>query len=78
MPEQEYPSYFEVKRVRGSGVIYWRNGQVYISHLLNGEWVGLCEIDDGIFNVYFGFYKLGSFDIRKKTVGSCDYWSLKV
>ncbi|MBD3652328.1 IS481 family transposase [Kangiella sp.] len=78
MPKQEYPSYFEVKKVRSSGVIYWRNGQVYISHLLNGEWIGLYEVDDGIFNVYFGCYKLGSFDIRKKTVGACNYWSLKV
>lgn len=74
----EYPSYFDVRKVRGAGVVYWNGGQLYISHLLSGESIGMNEIEDGIFDVYFSFYRLGQFDIRDVTKGSVEYWSLKV
>lgn len=78
LPALEYPSYFDVRKVKNPGIVYWRNGQVYISHLLIGENIGICEIDDGVFNVYLGFYKIGSFNIRDERKGACSYWSLKV
>lgn len=78
LPDVEYPGYFEVRSVRQSGVVYWRNGQVYVSHVLHRQRVGLVEVADGIFDVYFSFYRLGAFDIRRKHPGKTAYWSLKV
>lgn len=48
LPPLEYPDRFEV-----------RNDWVNVSIVCAGEYVGLEEIDDGIWNVYFGPLKLG-------------------
>ena len=74
LPDLIYPSYFEVKKVRPSGVIYWKGGQVYVSHLLDGELVGLEEVDNGIYDVYFSFYRLGYIDLS----AGKNYWTVKL
>ena len=79
LPELVYPDYCNVLKVRQSGVVYWSGGQVYVSHLLAGEHVGMEEVDDGIWDVYFGELRLGGFDQHK--VGGRNgrsYWSLRV
>ena len=73
-----YPEYYEVRKVSSSGVVYWRNKLVYVSHLLKDEDVGLEEIADGIWRVYFGPVKLGQFDERNTKGKSKDYLSTKV
>lgn len=78
LPPIDYPSYFQVKKVSPSGVIYQRRGQSYISHLLSGEYIGLDVIDDGIYDVYFSFYRLGRLDTTLPTEGGRLYWSIKV
>ena len=78
LPEPHYPDYFEVRKVSSNGVIYWHSKLVYVSHMLKGEPVGLEQVDDGIWNVYFGPVTLGRFDetdIKGKTV---PYITLKV
>ena len=30
----------------------WKNGVIFTSKTLRGEWVGLEEIDDGIWSLY--------------------------
>lgn len=55
----EYPDHFEVRYVSGNGGIRWSSAWVNISTTCIGEYVGLEEIDDGIWNVYFGPLKLG-------------------
>jgi len=42
--------------------IRWRNTRVLVSHILAGEYVGLEEIDDGIWEVYYGPIRLGRLD----------------
>jgi len=74
LPDLIYPSYFEVLRVRPSGVFYWKSGQVYVSQLLDGELVGIEEVDNGIYDVYFSFYKLGSVDLSSGE----NYWTVKL
>lgn len=76
LPEIEYSSYLDVYKVHSSGIIYWGGGQVYVSHILKGEWVGVEQIDDNVFDLYFSFYRLGSFDIRNQHTGETPYWSL--
>jgi hypothetical protein len=54
-----YPDRFEVRYVSGNGGIRWKRGCVNVSTVCIGEYVGLDEIDDGVWNVYFGPLKLG-------------------
>jgi len=52
---------------------------VYISHLLKDENVGMEEVDNGIWHVYFDPVKLGHFNEREfKTDKARDYISIKV
>ncbi len=59
LPALEYPDRFEVRYVSANGGIRWRSNWVNVSIVCAGEYVGLEEIDDGIWNVYFGPLKLG-------------------
>jgi putative transposase len=63
-PPLEYPDRFEVRYVSANGGIRWNRSWVNVSIVCVGEYVGLEEIDDGIWNVYFGPLKLGRFHER--------------
>jgi putative transposase len=58
-PPLEYPDRFEVRYVSANGGIRWHHQWVNVSHVCVGTYVGLEEIDDGVWNVYFGPLKLG-------------------
>lgn len=64
LPALEYPSHYETRLVSRNGGIRWSSQWVNVSHVLGGEHVGLEEIDDGIWDVYFGRLKLGRFHER--------------
>jgi putative transposase len=78
LPEIEYPIYYETRQVRYNGLINLRNKQVYISNLLHHETIGLEEIDDGLWCVYFGPIKIGEVNERQKTGKTESYLSIKV
>lgn len=78
LPKLHYPDYYDVRKVSTNGVVYWRNKMVYVSHLLKAENVGLEEIDDGLWQVYFGPIMLGQFDERHITSKTQPYLSIKV
>lgn len=59
LPPLEYPDRFEVRYVSANGGIRWKRDWVNVSTVCIGEYVGLEEIDDGIWSVYFGPLKLG-------------------
>jgi len=59
LPALEYPDRFEVRYLSANGGIRWNRQWLYVSVTCVGEYVGLEEIDDGIWNVYFGPLKLG-------------------
>lgn len=59
LPPLVHPDRFEVRYVSASGGIRWQRGRVNVSTVCIGECVGLEEIDDGIWNVYFGALRLG-------------------
>ena len=59
LPPLEYPDRFEVRYVSYNGGIRWNKGWVNVSTTCAGEYVGLEEIDDRVWNVYFGPLKLG-------------------
>jgi putative transposase len=64
LPALEYPDRFEVRYVSANGGIRWNRAWVNVSTVCGGEYVGFEEIDDGIWNVYFGPLKLGRFNER--------------
>ena len=64
LPPLVYPDRFEVRYVNGNGGIRWKKDWVNVSTVCIGEYVGLEEIDDGIWNVYFGALKLGRLNER--------------
>jgi len=62
----DYPGAFEVKRVLKNGAIRWGNHNwVMVATPLIGKDIGLEEISDGLFRVYFRFKLLGYLDARK-------------
>jgi transposase InsO family protein len=63
-----YPDRFEVRYVSGNGGMRWNRDWVNVSTVCIGEYVGLEEIDDGIWTVYFGLLKLGRFDERRMRI----------
>ncbi len=61
LPEPEYPGHFEVRKVSKNGGIRWKKGWVNISHSLLEQFVGLEEVDDGVWSLYFGPLLLARF-----------------
>ena len=64
--EIEYPSHFEVRRVRTSGEIQWRGEMIYVSHTLVGELVGLEMISERHWEMSFGPIRLAMLDAESR------------
>jgi transposase InsO family protein len=62
LPPLEYPGHLEVRRVSSGGCVAWRGAPVFISETLSGEWVGLEEVEDGVWTLYFATVALARFD----------------
>ena len=78
LPELDYPGHVQVKLVNHNGIINHQGHRVYISGLLRGEHVGVEEIADGTWNVYFGPIRLGGFDMRTIKKAQNDYLKMNV
>jgi putative transposase len=59
LPALEYPDRFEVRLVSANGGMRWHKRWVNVSAALMGEYVGFEEIDDGLWEVYYGALKIG-------------------
>lgn len=74
LPELEYPGHYRIVPVSRNGHMYCFSGIVYAGHVLEGERVGMEEVQDGVWKVYFGPVYLGCFDqrdIMKHKYGYC-------
>lgn len=65
LPGVDYPDTFLVRRAHPNGDIKWRGGRVRISQALAGEPIGLEEIADGCWRVWFSFVPLGWLDVHR-------------
>lgn len=65
LPKVNYPGHFEIRRVRGKGDIRFQGHRLFLSDVLKREPVGLEEVDDGLWSVYFGALLLGRYDERE-------------
>jgi transposase InsO family protein len=64
----EYGYEYAVRSVRNKGEIKFMGREFFISELLIGQSVGLKEADDGLWQLQYGFYVLGSVDLRRNRV----------
>jgi transposase InsO family protein len=67
-PSIEYPSHYEVRRVSNNGGIRWNSNWVNVSHVLGGEYIGLEEVDNQLWDVYLGPLHLGRFSERDMAI----------
>ena len=68
LPTLEYPRHLIVKRVTNAGTIRFKTRLLYLSTALRQHRVGLEEVDDGIWSLYFCNVLLGRIDERKALV----------
>ena len=62
LPEVEYPAHYEIRYVSSGGVFGWHSKRVFVGHSLIGEHLGLTEVEDGLWRVYFANVELGLLD----------------
>lgn len=58
----QYPGHFEVRRVSGDSTLRWNARKVFVSSLLDKRFVGLEQVGDRVWSVYFGPVHLGWLD----------------
>ena len=68
LPAVDYPNTFVTRLVSASGGIRWCSSQIFVNSALAGQHVGLEEVDDGIWSVYFATAQVGRLDARTATV----------
>jgi transposase InsO family protein len=68
VPEPEYGSAFQVRRIGLRGVFSWKHQHVFVSETLIGESIGLLPIDDRFYTVYFAAFPIARFDSHKRMV----------
>ena len=64
----EYPSHYLVRRVSRSGTIRVFHNQIFVSNTLQEDYVGLEEVDDGVYDLYFCFYQIGRYELRSNKI----------
>lgn len=64
LQEPGYPGHFEIRRVRTTGCIKFKNRLTFVSETLGGRTLGLEEIEDGLWSLYYGKLLIARFDER--------------
>ena len=62
IPEPEYPGHFQIRKASAAGKIKFKGRVLWLSRTLHHQTVGLEEVDDGIWSIYFYDVLLGRFD----------------
>jgi transposase InsO family protein len=68
LPPLEYPAHYEVRRVGPNGGLRWHGHWIYCTGVLRGEDLGLTEVADGRWALYFGTVRLGQLDERTRRI----------
>ena len=66
LPEMTYSDDMLVRSVKSQGDIWWQGRHVYLSETLAGELVGLRQVTDRFYDIYFGPIRLAQLDIHEK------------
>jgi putative transposase len=68
LPAIEYPGHYIVKRITNAGTFRLKHKLLFLAHPLRQLPVGLEEIDDGIWSIYFMNVLLGRVDEREMKI----------
>lgn len=75
-PEYDENS-FTIRKVCPNGCIFWKRKACYIGQVISGEYVGLEEVDEGCFRVFYGPVYLGTFKTGEQLIKpklAKEYW----
>ena len=73
LAELEYPCGYQLRKVVDGGQFLWNGTKVMLGKALQGEVVGLEELDDRLWRVWFGPVALGTLDgHRKRMLGDAE------
>jgi hypothetical protein len=64
----DYPPHYLVRRVSRAGTIRVFKKQVFVSNTLHEDHVGLEEVDDGVYDLFFCFYQIGRYGLRTNRI----------
>jgi hypothetical protein len=64
----DYPAHYLVRRVSRGGTIRIFNQQVFVSNTLQEDYVGLEEVGDGVYDLYFCFYQIGRYELQMNRI----------
>jgi putative transposase len=64
----DYPGHHLVRRVSRAGTIRAFGRQLFVSSTLMEDYVGLEEVADGVYDLYFCFYQIGRYDVRENRI----------
>ena len=64
----EYPGHYIVRRVSRAGTIRVFGKQIFVSHTLEEDYVGLEEVDDGVYDLFFCFYQIGRYELQTNKI----------
>jgi len=64
----DYPGHYLVRRVSRCGTIRVLSNQVFVSQTLTEDYVGLEQVDDGVYDLYFCFYQIGRYELRTNKI----------
>lgn len=62
LPELEYPDGVHLRRISQQGSLKWKTERTFLSGVLARQTVGLLEIEDDLYEVYYGPLLIGWFD----------------
>jgi putative transposase len=64
----EYPANYLVRRISRAGTIRVVHNQVFVSLTLMEDYVGLEDVDDGIYDLFFCYFQIGRHELRTNKV----------
>jgi hypothetical protein len=70
LPPIDYPGHYLVQRITSGGTFRFGRRLLFLATPLEGYDVGLDEVDDGIWSIYFCNVLIARFDERKYVIRS--------
>jgi putative transposase len=68
LPEWDYPLGMTTRQVSEGGRFRWRSGNVFLSHVLDGETIGLWPLDERHWQLWIGPLELGILDSHMRAL----------
>jgi len=64
----EYPAHYLVRRVSRAGTIRVFHNQIFVSNTLHEDYVGLEEVDNGVYDLFYCFYHIGRYGLKANKI----------